>query len=68
MLEQPKLTGRQRHRVHKPCFKPAMLVLQYEVEGRRAIWSSGWIECTHQKWWVDAKPEWLLTTKLGDTD
>lgn len=67
MLEH-KLTGRRRHRVHKQCFRPALLVLQFEVEGLKANWDCGWISCTHQKWWVDAKPEWLLTTKIGEQD
>lgn len=68
MINQSKLTGRRRHRVYKPCFRPAMLVLQFEVEAFRGNWKSGWITCTNQKWWVDAKPEWLLTTNTGDED
>lgn len=59
----PKFTGRKRHRVQKlGWFKSKfVLVLQYEVEGFIPEYAAGRVDGNTKRWWVDARPEWVMT-------
>jgi len=64
MFEKRKLTGKQRHRTHKPLFGKPMLVLQVEIEVSGAEYGGAgppdfWPVHTI---WVDAQPEHLVFT------
>jgi hypothetical protein len=63
-MSSAKFTKRQRHRVLSRWFRADVLVLQYEVEGFVPEYTGGAsVEGSVQKWWVDARPEWLLGLK-----
>jgi hypothetical protein len=59
-----KLTGKTRHRVQRiGFFKPKyVLVLQHEVNGFVPEFNGGAsVDGSIKTWWVDSKPEWVLT-------
>ena len=59
-----KPTGRKRYRVITKGLlrKKHLLVLQFEFEGDKIQYISGWVDHYHTTWWVDATPEMLTET------
>lgn len=55
-------TGKKRYRVVELGLfrKKQVLVLQYEMTGRKTDFICGVITHYDDVWWVDAKPEWEL--------
>lgn len=59
-----ELTGKKRFRVHKTCFRPALVVLQVEVQLDGMDYDCGHVHRVSYKEWQDAKPEDLLTEEV----
>lgn len=64
-MTPPKLTGRKRHRIHKPFLSEPLFVLQVEVKGTVTTSFGGIMETTQDNWWIDAKAEHLTIEPKG---